>query len=184
MASPDDLLQLLVAFFSNPLFVIISGSSTLLVVVGFLFGLVSVVLGEVRPWWRLGTSLSHRKIGILSNDFPSLSDILVDSGLFNRSRIKQIHGNAFERVADYSLILLDYTSCSGQLESLLDKMQSGAAVIVYAPPTEDGTPRISPEHMRKIHAKMNATVVNMRGRLLNDILTSMITTGFAKRSNS
>jgi len=48
------------------------------------------------------------------------------------------------------------------------------ALIVYAPQSEGF---IDKPMMERISNERNAIVVNLRGRLLNDILVSMITTG-------
>jgi len=52
-------------------------------------------------------------------------------------------------------------------------------LIVYAPQNEG---RIEPQEViDEINQHRNSVIVNFRGRLLNDILTSMITTSYEKR---
>ena len=68
-----------------------------------------------------------------------------------------------------------YTNWAEDFEKILSRKKDGTALIVYAP-LELG--KISGEHLSLINEKRNATVTNFRGRLLNDLVISMITTGF------
>jgi len=54
-------------------------------------------------------------------------------------------------------------------------MKDKTALIIYAP-QELGF--ISKESMAKLNQKRNVMVTNFRGRLLNDITTSIITTSY------
>lgn len=79
--------------------------------VGGLFTLYSVFLIGLSIYWistgimpvlyRLGFSLSKRKIAIYGKtEFSSLRDILVDSGLFKNKNIVQIHDSDIKKAED------------------------------------------------------------------------------------
>lgn len=51
------------------------------------------------------------------------------------------------------------------------------ALVVYAPYDQG---RIPDEQMKKLDGKRHTAVTNFRGRLLNDIVASMITTSYEK----
>jgi hypothetical protein len=59
----------------------------------------------------------------------------------------------------------------------LSEKKDGTALLIYAP-QEEGF--ISKEDIAKINQHRNAIVVNFRGRLLNDIMISLITTSYEK----
>jgi hypothetical protein len=62
-----------------------------------------------------------------------------------------------------------------EIKNILNLKRDNAALIVYAPQSEGF---IDKESLEKINLERNAIIVNFRGRLLNDILTSMITTTY------
>ncbi len=59
-----------------------------------------------------------------------------------------------------------------------DIKKDGEALVIYAP--RSGGP-IPENIMSELDTKRNVTVVNFRGRLLNDMVTAMITTGYTKK---
>jgi hypothetical protein len=52
------------------------------------------------------------------------------------------------------------------------------ALIVYSP---QGADKIDQASLKKIDNEPNSVIVNFRGRLLNDIFTSVITTSYDKK---
>jgi len=62
---------------------------------------------------------------------------------------------------------------SDSLADILNKKPDECALIVYAP---YGRGRIPDEQMKQLDGTRNTAVTNFRGRLLNDIVTAMITT--------
>ena len=66
---------------------------------------------------------------------------------------------------------------ASHLDSILSEKKDGTALLIYAP-QEEGF--ISKEDIAKINQHRNVIVVNFRGRLLNDIMISLITTSYEK----
>lgn len=127
--------------------------------------------------YRLGRGLAKRDIAVFAENghYESLRDALVDSKIFKQQRIHQIHKNSIDKAKKYSVFLVHYSAYQNDLDKILSLKDDSTALIVYAPPSEG---RISDSDMNKINDKRNAIVVNFRGRLINDILVSLITTSF------
>lgn len=169
----------LIEFFNHPFFIIVGGLSTLIAIVSFLYGVYIVINGVLPVWIRLGKSLSNKKIAIYSeNDFDSLKGLLIDSGLFRDKNIEKITNDSLAKGERHTMMLVNYSDFKDKIEEILKYKKDSDALIIYAPHSAG-----SIEHslMHKINENRNSIVVNMRGRLLNDILTSMITTTYEKR---
>ncbi len=149
----------------------------------YLFGLgllaiaaLTVFWSGLRIWYRIGRSLSKRKIAVFAEaEFESLKNILTDSGLFKKKNILKIGKNEIARAKSCSLYLVHYEPYKNQLDQILNQKNDTDALIVYSP-IEEG--KIDNEMLSKINQQRNTTTVNFRGRLLNDVFVSMITTGY------
>ena len=168
-----------IEFFNHPFFIIIGGLSTLTAILTFIYGVYIVLNGVLPVWIRLGKSLSNKKIAIYSeNDFDSLKSLLLDSGLFKDKNIDKITNDSLAKGERHTMMLVNYADFKDKIEEILKYKKDSDALVIYAPHSAG-----SIEHalMHKINESRNSIVVNMRGRLLNDILTSMITTTYEKR---
>jgi hypothetical protein len=157
--------------------------STGIVVITTFTGLVLWFMGVIPSLWRLGYGLSKRKIAVFSGveTFASLKSILTHSGLFDEENIIPIHGEKDLGSADSTSVYLAYwRDCKDWLDEILEKRHDSVPFIIYVPP-EDG--RIPEAVMQKLEVHRHTAVTNFRGRLLNDIVTAMITTSYEKRRN-
>lgn len=154
--------------------------STGIVVVATIRGFYRWVVGISPALSRLGKGLANRKIAIFANgdDFISLKSVLIDSNLFKKDNVIQITAGDIKKSENISLFLLHWKSFNSHLDSILTCKKDGTALIVYAP-QEEGF--LSPADIKKINQHRNTILVNMRGRLLNDITTSLITTSYEKK---
>lgn len=169
-------MQTMTTFFSHPFFSVVGGLTTLLALCGVMISVFWVMKGVFPVWYRIGKSLSKRKITIFADDkHNELKSLLLDSGLFRECNIICANRADRDKARNTSLYIVHYLSAKDYLDDLLSMKKDSDALIVYAPAEEE---RIEPEVMAKIGNKRNTTTVNFRGRLLNDVLTSMITTGF------
>jgi len=169
------LLNTIINFFNHPFFIIVGGFTTILMIVGFLYTAYLVMKGVFPVWYRLGIGLSKRKIAIFaSTEFESLKSMLVDSKLFEGKNVIQINKNDLKKAEKETIFLVHWKDNQEKIDDILVLKKDSTALIVYAPTSEG---RIEPpEKMDKINLHRNAVVVNLRGRLLNDILTALITT--------
>lgn len=156
---------------------VIGYGTTIIVVVAFLVGIYKWLAGISPALWRLGKGLAGRKIAVFAeaNNFNSLKNLLIDSNLFKEKNIIQIATNELKKAEKYSLFLAHWKSIASHLDSILSVKKDGTALLIYAP-QEEGF--ISKEAIAKINEHRNVLVVNFRGRLLNDIVLSLITTSY------
>src|SRR5689334_5361038 len=165
--------QMLVQIFDSPLFIILGGIGTLISTTTTIIIMVMVVRGIFPVLYRLGMGLSNRKIALFAeNEFEALKSVLVDSKLFREKNIIRIDKMELKKAQPFSLLLVHWKPFESELKKILELKRDNAALIIYAPQSEGF---IDPEMVRKINLERNTIIVNFRGRLLNDILTSMIT---------
>lgn len=172
------MLQQVVNFFNHPFFMIVGGLLSLVAVIGF-FSTVYLMLKGIMPvWYKLGISLSKRKIAIFADEkFNELKDVLVDSGMFKEKNIIKIDMSSVKKAENISFYLLHYSFCKNRLNEIVSIKNDSDAMIVYAPQDEGF---IDKEVLSQLNLHRNTIIVNLRGRLLNDVLVSMITTSFTK----
>ena len=168
-------MQTIVDFFNRPVFVVLGGISTLITLTAVLYGAYLFARGIFPVWYRLGMGLSKRKIAVFAEkEFDDLRDMLVESGLFLKKNVIKIEKQSIKKAQGMTLFLIHWKSFESEIEKILEMKEFGTALIVYAPQSEGF---IDKPMMDKISQERNSIVVNLRGRLLNDILVSMITTG-------
>ncbi len=129
---------------------------------------------------RLGNGLAKRKIAIFAkgDHFISLKDLLVDSKLFKAKNIIQVSSkNDFGRAEQSTLYLIYWPDWQNDLNDILNIKKDAHALIVYAPQELGSIPAVQ---MSALSRHSYVTTTNFRGRLLNDIVVSMITTSYKK----
>lgn len=159
-------------------FDILGYASTLIVIVGAIVGVVTWLRGILPAIIRLGKGLAQRKIALFAkgDNLSSIRNLLLDSTLFNEQNIVEITSSAdIGRAERATLFLVHWHDWEDNFDQLLSKKRDGTALIIYAP--RDLGP-IREKQMTTIGEQRNTTVTNFRGRLLNDIVTSMITTSY------
>lgn len=169
-------------FFSHSFFTIVGGVLSLAAVLGLIAALYLSVTGVIPVLYRLGTSLSSRKIAIFADDkFTELESILVDSGLVKKRNIIKIDKASIKKADNISFFIVHYLPYKDSIDELISLKKDTDAMIVYAPQDEG---YIEKEIVTKINSQRNIVMANFRGRLLNDVLVSMMTTSFKRKSKS
>lgn len=138
------------------------------------------VKGIAPVLYRLGNGLANRKIAIFAkgDNRSSLKSLLLDSGLFKDKNIVEISGpHDLGKAEEASVYLLFWHDWAKDIDEILGKKPDKCALIVYAPYHMD---RIPNDQMANLDGKRHTAVTQFRGRLLNDIVTSMITTHYKK----
>ncbi len=174
-----NILQVLTEFFNHPFFIIVGGLTTVASLFAVLYTIYLVIKGVLPVWYRLGIGLSTRKITIFAEDeYDDLRNMLVDSKIFQGKNIIKIDKKSIKRANSATLILVHWKPFKKDMEKILRNKKDNAALIIYAPPDEG---LIDTKHLKMFNLERNTVIVNFRGRLLNDILTCMITTSYDKR---
>lgn len=145
-------------------------------VVVVIFGVVAVARGIAPVLWRLGSGLTNRRIALFAKgeNLPSLRNLLLDSKLIRRKNIVEVTSPGdIGRASAATVYIVFWHDWSDDIDAILNQKPDSCALIVYSP---YDLPKIPPAQMKKLDDKRHTAVTNFRGRLLNDIITSMITT--------
>lgn len=123
---------------------------------------------------RLGNGLSKRKIAVFAKQdtLRSLEQLLHSCKLFGRSNVIAIATEGEMKSSEKaSIFLVSWADWSERIEEILRLKKDDVALVVFAAPGS-----IPQDVMAKLGNERNVAVCNFRGRLLNDLVTSMITT--------
>ncbi|MFA5906327.1 MAG: hypothetical protein WC836_20540 [Desulfobacula sp.] len=166
----------IISFFTHPFFSVVGGISSILVIFGFFYTGFIIFKGVLPLWIRLGRGLANRKIAIFAEDeFNDLRSLLVDSKIFKDKNIVQITKKNIKKAEEYTLMLVHWKCFESEIDEILAIKKDTDALIVYAPQDEGFLNKLD---LNKINSARNTILVNFRGRLLNDVTLSMITTAF------
>ncbi len=171
-------METIISFFNHPFFSIVGGVTTIVALLYSVYSFGFILKKGYFVWRRLGLGLWKRKIAIFAKDqYDLLYNLIVNSGLFEKKNIKKVLLDDLENKEDCSLWLIHYDYCKEVLEKILLSLGDSNVLIVYAPKSEG---EITEAHLAELNKKRNCIVVNFRGRLLNDLLVSMVTSGNKK----
>jgi len=172
----ENLLSQITNFYNHPLFIIVGGLTVTLGVIGFLYKVICWILGITPIVIRLGIALWKRKVAIFGSVevFESIKSSLLDSKIFKEKNIVHIKSDNIDKAKDETIFLVDWETSGDKIEQIFSARKNHqTAIVIYAKPAS-----IPQEKMSDIANRANTVVVNFRGRLLNDILTSLITTSY------
>ena len=171
-------MEKLIEFFNHPFFVIVGGVSTVVAILGFAYVAYTIVSGVLPVWVRLGKGLSNKKIAVYAEgEFDNLKDLLIDSGLFKEKNIEKVSSASLSKGERHTMMLVNYNEFENKIGDILNFKKDSDALIVYV---SNGV-RVPQNIMDEINNHRNSIVVTFRGRLLNDIVTSLITTAYEKK---
>lgn len=154
--------------------------TTLIVLVAVCRRLILWARGISPALRGLGNGLASRKIALFATgaNVTSLTQSLTRSKLFRDKNLIEVQqvgdiGNA----DDASVYVMYWPDWAPHLDEILKRKRDATPLIVYCPRTAGQIPH---EQMEAIDGHRNTAVSNFRGRLLNDVVTAMITTSYEK----
>ncbi|WP_300532633.1 hypothetical protein [Maricaulis sp.] len=151
---------------------------SLFVVAGVVYAGYLTVIGFLPALWRLGNGLRHKKIAVFASGdtLTSLVDLLGDTKLFTKKNIVAVSRlNDLGRAENAQTYLVHWPDWGVDgLRRILTLKKDQTALVVYAPHAGG---RVDNEAIDELERHRNVVLVNFRGRLLNDIIISMITAG-------
>ena len=119
-----------------------------------------------------------RNLCAKGDNVSSLRNLLTDSKLFKPKNICEISKKEdIGRAESATMFLVYWPDWAADIAEILDNKRDECALIVYAPYDKG---RIPDDQMKNLDGKRHTAVTNFRGRLLNDIVASMITTNYEK----
>lgn len=155
--------------------------SPLIVAGGVLYTAYLCISGLLPVLIRLGNGLRKRRIAIFAKGdaLDSLEALIGDSKLFAAKNVTRIASvGDFGRAEDASVFLVYWPDWQQELAQIIAKKADRTALVIYAP---QGHGFIPPESMALLEQHRNVVLANLRGRLLNDIVVSLITSGYEKK---
>lgn len=171
-------MKLVVEFFSHPLFSIVGGVFTIVAVIGLMLAIGCWVFDVTPIAIRFGRAIRNRSTAVFASTegFATVREALCRSRIFKDKNIAHIGADNVEAGADHTLFIVDWDSFSNQIDAVFTLRRSAnIPVVILAKPRA-----ISDELMERIANHPSTIVVNFRGRLVNDILTLMVTTSYAR----
>lgn len=138
-------------------------------------------LRGVSPALRgLGNGLAHRKIALFARneDLAGLKETILRSDLFRPSNLIDVQRRAdIGSAEDATVFVVNWPDWGTDIKLILEKKKDRVPLIVYCPRS---AAQIPGDVMVDIDGHRNTAISNFRGRLLNDIVTAMITTSYEK----
>jgi hypothetical protein len=162
------------------IFAVVGAIESALFVWGLGYALCLWARGVFPALLRLGNGLAKRKIALFAkgDNLSSLKNLLMDSKLFRARNICEITKiEDIGRAEGATMFLVFWHDWTLEIADILEMKPDDCALIVYAPYDRG---RIPDDQMKNLDGKRHTAVTNFRGRLLNDIVASMITTGYEK----
>lgn len=160
---------------------LVGAIETVVLIAGLSYGAVLWTRGIFPALLRLGNGLAKRRIAIFARpeNGASLKRLLLDSKLFSEKNILEISRaediGVSERATVYLVFWHDWAD---HINEILRRKPDGCALVVYAPRDQGPIPE---NLMKELDGHRHTAVTNFRGRLLNDIVTAMITTSYEQR---
>jgi hypothetical protein len=160
-------------------FIAIVGTIDTIILLILLVRVIVLWVNGISPvLLRLGNGLAKRQIAVFAkgDNVNSLKSLLIDSKLFKNKNVFEITSvYDIGKAEKASVYLVFWHDWAENIEQILSAKPDKCPLIVYAP---YNLPRIPEDQMNNLDGKRNTAVTNFRGRLLNDIVTSMITTSY------
>lgn len=167
--------------FADDAFKVVRWISPLIVVGGALYAAYLCVSGFLPVLIRLGNGLRKRRIAIFAKGdaLQSLEALIGDSKLFaSKNVIRIASAGDFGRAEDASVFLVYWPDWQQEMPQIVAKKGDRTALVIYAPQGQGFVPA---ETMALLEQHRNVVLANLRGRLLNDIVVSLITSGYEKK---
>lgn len=158
---------------------LIGGATTAATIITTVVIVFFAITGLLKAMWRFGIGVAWRKVFIVADADArdELQGDLMRSGIVRKRNIKTMTRGQISNLKGARLIILDY----GYLEEdetvrIVSQKDSDCGVLVYAKP---GT--IPGEVMEKLNLSQHVSVVNFRGRLVNEVLILLLSTSFSRK---
>jgi hypothetical protein len=172
----DNIITQITNFYNHPVFIIIGGVTVTIGFFAIIYKIVCWTFGITPIVLRLGVALWKRKVAVFASAeaYSSLEATLTDSGIFKKSI--RITSDNIDKAKGETIFLVDWETFGDKIDQVFTaRTNHQTAIVIFAKPAS-----IPNDKMADIANRANTVVVNFRGRLLNDILTSLITTSYEK----
>lgn len=165
---------------NNMITIIEAGSSLLSFIktLSLLFFIILALCGLIKPAWRFAIALKAKKIYVVSNldNSQTICDDLVNSGLIKEKNIIKKNSDQIGYLSKAKLLILDFDFLDEEkILKVVESKEPACGVIVYSK-----CKKITDSTMDKLNESPQVSVVNFRGRLINEVILLLISTSFVK----
>ena len=163
----------MIEFFKHDFFVVFGGLMATITLFAFAWGVYLFFKGILPVTLRFGSALAKRKVAIIGNaDAQKLiKATLVSSKIFSAKNLYTCSPKDMEDIPLGAVVIVDWESCQDDFYHVQEfRANAQMPIIIFAKPAS-----IPPELLGAVANAPNTVVVNFRGRLLNDVLTAMMT---------
>lgn len=162
---------------------LLSAFSIIILLISIFIFILKVCLcsrGIINVLYRIGMGLAKRKLAIFASieGFCKIKDILSNSQLFSEKNIIQINYENLKKAEIADIYIVYWKDSEKSFEEILEVSRYNTPIIVYAPSSDGYIPA---EKMKILSDSTNTILVNFKGRLINDIIVSLITAGYSKK---
>lgn len=144
----------------------------------FIFGAIA---GLIRPLFRFGWAAWKKQVYIIAGTETGnmINDDLQRSGIVKKKNIKCKNDKQIGDIKDSRLTILDYSYLGSEKSiDIIKNKKANCGAIVYASPGE-----IKPNDMKRLNEIQHVSVVNFRGRLVNEVLVLLMSCSFSKKES-
>ena len=168
------MLDMLLGIAGSPLFIVLATIITISTIANAAVFLFCTFTGLLKPLYRLGYSRFCQEIYLIGEAEEThmiYNDLLYSKVAPRKGKLHEVTPRQLADVSAGSIVIICATKMDDDtVLKTFDKLTGAAGVVVY---TEG---RLSPLSMLKLNEHRRASLVNMRGRLVNEILALYVTT--------
>ena len=170
----------LISYINNhPIIIIISFFINVITFFSTIYFMFKFSEKPIKIVFKFSKNIMQCRIAIYSNPDRDLNSTIKSMNVFEEKNIRTIIPNNDINIGkDSNLLVINYEDFSDRILKIIDECRNSTKipVIIFANPGA-----IQPiTLLNEITNRNNLTIVNYKGRLLNDIITSLITTEFSK----
>lgn len=155
--------------------------TTIVAILMFFYALACWIFGIAPLLYRLGFARWKRKLQIVSSpeSYSDLKSDLIKTGIFRDKNISNVTKASLNQLKDDTLVLIHYQYLTeAEIIKVLNDKATNSGYIFYFPEFNPPTNVVPNNIMSLINNQPFTTLVNFRGRLVNDLVITMISTGF------
>ncbi|WP_052888134.1 hypothetical protein [Thermogemmatispora carboxidivorans] len=140
--------------------------------IAFVLGVYEWSRGVLKVLYRLGLGLTRRKIALLAkgDNVTSGRSLLLDSRLFHEENLIIVTSpKDLGRAERADVLLVYWGDWKDDINDILRLKRDHVALVIYAE-----SQAIPHEKLKELDSHRYTIVANFRGRLLNDVIVSLI----------
>lgn len=151
--------------------------ATIISIILAIYFFYTIIAWILPVWVRLWLWLYKRKIAIFSETrSDTLEQMFIDSKIFKEKNIKKIKKDSIWSAEECNVFVVHWNDFKDKLDLILQLKKDSTPLIIYAPKSDWF---VDNEKLDEIDTNYrNVVVANFKWRLINDVVSCMITTSY------